>query len=165
MRMLDIPGFFWHDATVQPLRPEDAACVARVCAAQRFGVLATYGAGQPYASLVAFAMGETLDQMVFATLRATQKFSNLAACPRAALLLDSRTHQPDDVQVAEAVTALGTVRELTGAERARWAARYTSLHPQLQAFVNRPDCALCLLEVTQYQLSRQFSSSVTTAAP
>lgn len=163
--MLDIPSAFWHYANVQPLTPEDTACVARVCAAQRFGVLATYGAGQPYASLVAFATGETLDQLVFATLRATQKFSNLATCPRAALLLDSRTHQPDDVQVAEAVTALGTVREVQGAERARLVTRYIERHPQLALFVNRPDCALCVLEVAHYQISRQFGSSVGTAAP
>lgn len=149
---------------MHPLLSEDAACVARVCAAQRFGVLATYGAGQPYASLVAVVASAALEAFVFATLRGTRKFANLAACPQAALLLDSRAHQPDDVCVAEAVTALGTVRELLGGERAAWAAQYVARHPQLQAFVQRPDCALCVLQVAQYQLSRHFVPSVSEGA-
>mgnify|MGYP000931022816 CR=1 FL=1 len=139
--------------------------MARVCATQRFAVLATCADGQPYASLVAFAAGDSLAQLAFATLRATRKYANLRANPRAALLLDSRAHQPDDLSSAEAITAAGRAREVQDAERTAWAVRYAARHPGLRAFVSRPECALFVLDVDQYHLARQFGPSVAPPAP
>ena len=46
-------------------------------ASQRFAVLATDDCGQPFASLMAFAVTEDLRQIVVLTDRHRRKFSNL----------------------------------------------------------------------------------------
>ena len=124
--------------------------VSGVLAAQRFGVLATAGHGQPYGSLVAFAATEDLKSLVFATSRETRKFANLLAEPRVALVIDSRSNTEGDLRDAVAVTALGPAREATGGERKHLAGVYLAKHPVLAEFIGWPATALCVVAVEEY---------------
>ncbi|MCK7582467.1 MAG: pyridoxamine 5'-phosphate oxidase family protein [Chromatiales bacterium] len=72
-------------------------------------VLATQHQRQPYTSLMAFAVTPDLRQIVFATYRATQKYANLLANPRASLLIDNRCNNATDYRNAVAISAQGTV--------------------------------------------------------
>lgn len=125
-----------------------------VMAAQRFCVLATAGQCRPYGSLVAFAATEDLKELVFATSRRTRKFSNLAAEPRVALVIDSRSNDEADLRDAVAITALGPAREVEGAERKRLAGVYLARHPLLAEFIGWPDTALCAVKVEEYFVAR-----------
>ena len=123
---------------------------------QRLGVLSTHNRGQPYASLVAFAATDNLRQLIFATPRATRKFSNMTADPRAALLVDSRSNRDADIHEAMAATACGGVEEVPEKERAAYLERYLSKHPHLKDFVLAPSCALFRIRVNTYYLVQQF---------
>jgi nitroimidazol reductase NimA-like FMN-containing flavoprotein (pyridoxamine 5'-phosphate oxidase superfamily) len=124
-----------------------------VLAAQRFCVLATHGQGQPYGSLVAFAETDDLKQLVFATSRATRKFSNLMADPRVALVVDSRSNSDSDLRNAVAITALGPAHEAAGNERERLAELYLAKHPGLVQFIGSPEMAVCAVEVEDYVIA------------
>ena len=125
---------------------------------QSLAVLETYGSGQPYGSLVAFAATDDLKSLLFATKRATRKFANLTRHPRIALVMDNRANQETDFQQAVAVTATGTVREVGTAERDRLLSLYLSKHPSLREFVTSPTCALLRVDVDTYYVVSQFQN-------
>jgi nitroimidazol reductase NimA-like FMN-containing flavoprotein (pyridoxamine 5'-phosphate oxidase superfamily) len=128
---------------------------------QRFAVLSTRRAdGHPYASLIAFAPSEDRRSIVFATLRATSKFSNMEAEPHVAVLIDNRSNQAADLREAAAVTAIGRAVEVPTAERTAVAAGYTAHHPELRDFVAAPGCALIRIEVSTYLLVTRFQDVV-----
>jgi pyridoxine/pyridoxamine 5'-phosphate oxidase len=124
---------------------------------QRLAVLSTASAdGQPYASLVCVVAEADLAGIYFATSRATRKFANLTAEPRAALLVDNSQNRQADIYEAMAVTALGTVAPVSEALAAEALARYRARHPQLADFVTAPSTALLRLAVRSYYLVNRF---------
>lgn len=124
---------------------------------QRLAVLSTRrGDGQPYASLVAVVAEADLSGVYFATSRATRKFSNLTAEPRAALLMEDSRNLQSDIYRASAVTAVGTVREVTGRDFEKAIALYSSRHPQLETFARAPTTALLRLAVKTFYLVNRF---------
>ncbi len=123
---------------------------------QKLAVLATHQAGQPHASLVAFAASPDGREILFATTRTSRKYANLQQDPRAAFFIDTRTQQEADFHAAQALTAKGTVREITGPEKELLAALFLSRHPHLQEFVGSPSCALMALQVQLYELVSRF---------
>ena len=125
---------------------------------QRLGVLATYGQGQPYSSLVAFAATDDLKYLVFATTRATRKYANLSTESRVALLVDDRSNQDSDFHSAVAVTVLGNAEEVKQSERDRFLRLYIAKHPYLEEFVNSPTCALLKVSVQKYYVARRFQN-------
>jgi nitroimidazol reductase NimA-like FMN-containing flavoprotein (pyridoxamine 5'-phosphate oxidase superfamily) len=125
---------------------------------QRLGVLATYGEGQPYTSLVAFAATDDLKYLVFATTRATRKYANLSAESRVALLVDNRSNQDSDFHSAMAVTALGNAEEVKESERDPLLRLYLAKHPYLGEFVNSPTCALLKVSVDRYYMVNRFQN-------
>ena len=94
--------------------------------------------------------------LVFATPRATRKFENLTADPRASMLIDNRSNQVSDFREAMAVTAVGRVKELSGNQKSRTLKLYLGKHPYLKEFVESPACALLQLEVHTYILVERF---------
>ena len=125
--------------------------IALLARRQPFAVLCTQGEGQPYGSLVAFAMTEDLTSAVFATPRATRKFRLLSECDHVALLIDSRSETPHEMMQIEAVTATGrAVLVGPGPQFERWAGLLTSRHPQLTKFVHAASCALFRVEIVRY---------------
>ncbi len=124
--------------------------------AQRFAVLATQEGDQPYTNLVTVAASSDLRSVLFPTLRASQKFANMAACPNVALLVDNRSNLESDLSEGIALTVLGTAGEITGDERQTLTALYLAKHPGLQSFLDDPDCALVRVRVTRYVLVSNF---------
>jgi len=123
---------------------------------QKFTVLSTSDAGQPYNSLVAFTASPDLTGIVFATERATRKYANLTADPRVSLLMDNRTNRAADFQRATAVTAIGTARELGMDERVSLERAFLLRFPDLTEFVKLPDCALMNVEISKYYVVSRF---------
>jgi heme iron utilization protein len=68
--------------------------IRRLVDGQLYGVLCTQGQGQPYGSLVAYAMTPDLDSAVFATQKATRKYRLLSGCAHVALVVDNRSALP-----------------------------------------------------------------------
>ena len=127
--------------------------VRKLMTEQRLGVLCTAQPdGQPYPSLVAIAASPDLEQVGFATLRATRKFANLSSEPRVALLLDDRANQPSDLLDAATVTLLGRAREIEGDERVRWTTALLARHHTLADILRSPDCAVVAIEVDRLLL-------------
>jgi nitroimidazol reductase NimA-like FMN-containing flavoprotein (pyridoxamine 5'-phosphate oxidase superfamily) len=124
--------------------------VRSLLASQRFAVIATESEGQPYSNLVAFAEADNLRSLLFVTSRDTKKYSNAIASKRVALLVDNRTNQPSDLDKAVAVTALGTIEEVSTNCRGYLSAIYLSKHPQLEDFLRKPSSALMRVAVTDY---------------
>jgi nitroimidazol reductase NimA-like FMN-containing flavoprotein (pyridoxamine 5'-phosphate oxidase superfamily) len=112
--------------------------------------------GHPYASLVCVVAEEDLSGIYFATSRATRKFSNLTAEPRAAMLVDNSQNRKSDIYEAMAVTAVGTAQEISGPEAEAARSSYCRRHPQLESFVSAPTTALIRMEVNVYYLVNRF---------
>ena len=135
-----------------------AQCLRDLFSSQSLAVLATHSDGQSYGSLVAFVATEDLKHLLFATTRATRKYSNLMKNPRVAMVMDNRTNEESDFHQAMAVTATGQVREVTGSDRDRLTKLYLSKHPHLVDFVSSPTCALMSLEVETYYIVSRFQN-------
>jgi len=125
---------------------------------QRLAVLATHKNGQPYSSLVAFAVTEDLKHIIFATSRATRKYEHFSSDGRVALLIDNRTNKVADFHSAIAVTAVGTAMEPDENIRQQLAQRYLAKHPHLKDFVQSPTCALVQVSVKTYYVVRTFQN-------
>jgi nitroimidazol reductase NimA-like FMN-containing flavoprotein (pyridoxamine 5'-phosphate oxidase superfamily) len=123
--------------------------IKRIFTAQRFAVLATQSEGQPYSNLIAFAEVDNLRSLIFVTSRDTRKYANIQASKKVAVLIDSRTNQPYDFNSAVAVTALGTIEEVTD-NKEYFSGIYLSKHPELKDFVYKPLNALMKVAVTDY---------------
>ncbi len=124
----------------------------------QLAVLATEHSGEPYASLVAFAVTADLREILFATSMATRKFSYLKENKRIALLVDNRSNSIEDFKDAMAVTVLGTASVLEENDRKRYLKLYLGKLPHLSGFVESPTCALILVSVSSYYLVDHFQN-------
>jgi len=132
------------------------AMLSALLASQQFAVLATQDQGQPYVSLMAFAHTEDLRSLVFATDRATRKFTNLLSNNRVAVMIDNRSNRGSDTETATAATVLGQAHELSGEERERHLAAYVRKYPHLSAFARSEKCALIRIAVESYYVVSRF---------
>jgi hypothetical protein len=127
---------------------------------QPFAVLCTQGGGQPYGSVVAFAVSEDLSAVIFATPVATWKYRLLSKCDRVALVIDSRARFPDDMMKVEAITATGRAVQLDpGPEFDRSADLLAIRHPQLKRFVVSPSSALFRIDIQRYLHVTRFQEA------
>ena len=125
--------------------------IGRLVHSQPFAVLCTQGQGQPYGSLVAYAMDDDLCFAAFATPKATRKFRLLSECDHVALLIDNRSEFPDELMRVEAVTATGRAALLEqGEDFDRWASLLSERHPYLARFVRSSSCGLFRVEIVRY---------------
>lgn len=130
------------------------AWVERVLSASPRAVLATEGAGQPHASLVAITPLGLLRQLVFATYRSTRKYHNLAANGRVAVLMQGAAARRHDLGDGIALTATGQANEARAALRAVLVQAHLQRHPSLAGFLGSADCAVFCVEVDGYQVVR-----------
>lgn len=123
--------------------------LAELIANQRLAVLGTSDAIThfAYTSLVGYLPLEQMKQFVFATLRESQKFKNIIANPHVSLLIDNRNHGAGVFYSAEAVTVIGTAKEVSTETKEVFLNRFKEHHPQLEEFVNHPDCVLVTVDV------------------
>jgi nitroimidazol reductase NimA-like FMN-containing flavoprotein (pyridoxamine 5'-phosphate oxidase superfamily) len=131
--------------------------IRELCVGESFAVLATQGSGQPYASLIGFATSEDLIHLVFATPKQTRKYALLEKNNQVALLVDSRSSQPDSLDYLSALTITGKAEILSSPEeRNKWGALLTDKHPYLRDFLASPDTAVVVVEVHKYLYVRKF---------
>ncbi len=125
--------------------------IRRLLDEQLYGVLCTQGQGQPYGSLVAYAVTRDLESAVFATPKGTRKYRLLSECANVALVVDNRSAVPDRLMDVEAVTATGRAHELArGPEFERWSRVLTDRHPYLDTFVRSVSCGLFRIDIVRY---------------
>ena len=124
--------------------------IKRLLASQRFAVIATHAEGQPYSNLVAFAEADNLSSLLFVTGRDTKKYSNAMTSKRIAVLVDNRTNQAADLNNTIAVTALGTIEEVSTDQKDYLSGIYLSKHPQLEDFLHKPSNALMRIAIADY---------------
>ncbi|MCK9377157.1 MAG: pyridoxamine 5'-phosphate oxidase family protein [Syntrophobacterales bacterium] len=136
--------------------PETLELIGDLLHSQKLAVLSTQNHGQPYCNLIALAATADLKYLLFATTRATRKYANLMADPRVALLVDNRKNEVADFTDAAGLTALGKAWELQGLERQQFLKIYLEKHPNLEAFVANPDCALLRVKVDKYIVVTRF---------
>ena len=117
---------------------------------QSLAVLASQKDDQSYANLVAFAVSDNLQMMIFATSRSTRKFSNIQCNPQVALLVDNRQNNPSDFKDALAVTAIGKAMVINGSEKDKFSSMYLAKHPHLSDFISSPNQALIRVNVSKY---------------
>ena len=132
-------------------RRQIAHQIAQLVQDQPYAVLCTQAGGQPYGSLVAFAVTEDLRSAVFATPVSTRKYRLLCECDHVALVIDSRFGSNADMMNIEAVTATGRATEVpAGSDHDRWPGLLISRHRQLEGFVKSPTTAVFRVEILRY---------------
>lgn len=132
----------------EPALPER---IRQVVQGEPYAVLSTQGDGQPYASIVAFAMTDDFRTAVFATPIATRKYRLLTACDHVALLVDNRCKHPDDMMQIEAITATGRAIQVERGESFdRWSRVLLAKHPHLAGFVASPSVALFRIGIIRF---------------
>jgi hypothetical protein len=123
---------------------------------QLFAALATQQLTRPYSNLVAFATTDDLKNIIFATKRATNKYSNLLSNNNVSMLIDNRTNRDSDFRNAVAVTAIGAAEEVRGNELESLLCLYLIKHHNLEKFVHSPDSALFKIKIKKYYIVRNF---------
>ena len=118
--------------------------------ALRFAVLATSDKGKPYTSLIAFALTPDRHTLIFATPKATRKYENMKSEPAVSILLDNRSQDAEDFHSAQAVTLLGTAKEVrTAAQKAEYRQILVNRQPELAAFIEEPGTSLIAVTIRQ----------------
>ncbi len=123
---------------------------------QLFAALATQQLTRPYSNLVAFATTDDLKNIIFATKRATNKYSNLLSNNNVSILIDNRTNRDSDFRNAVAVTAMGMAEEVRENQIDELRSLYLIKHHNLERFVHSPDSALFKIKVKKYFVVRNF---------
>lgn len=125
--------------------------IRRLLDQQLFAVLCTQGEDQPYGSVIALTVDETLRTAVFATGRATRKYRLLSGNARVAFVVDDRDRHPGQIMSVQAVTVTGRAREVTAAgERSCWSELLLRKHPTLKSFVSSPTTAIVAIDIVRY---------------
>jgi nitroimidazol reductase NimA-like FMN-containing flavoprotein (pyridoxamine 5'-phosphate oxidase superfamily) len=126
---------------------------------QRHGVLATDSGGQPYTSLVAFALSNDAKGVIFATPRKTSKYQNILKNRNVSFMIDTRSNTATGYMRSEAVTILGTASPLRkGKKRDELCKIFTKKHPELAGFVNAPSTALIFIAIKKALHTGQFQT-------
>ena len=140
----------------QPIAKEDPGLsiqdqIRALMYEQLYAVLCTQGGGQPYGSVIAFAVNRDLNAVVFATPRATRKFRLLSDCDHVALVVDNRSAAPDDLSHIHAVTATGRAVDLNDNDaESRWQKLLIEKHPLMHNFICAPSTALIRIDILRY---------------
>lgn len=126
---------------------------------QRHAVLATDADGQPYTSLVAFALTPDMQGALFATPRKTAKYRNILGNSNVSLMIDSRTNSAKGYMKSEAATILGTACSVRkGRSRDELTALFIKKHPQLSGFVKADTTALIFISFEKVIHAGQFQN-------
>ncbi len=124
-----------------------------------FAVLATDDDGQPYTSLINFALTPDFKAVIFATPRATRKYRNMKKTKSVALLIDSRSKETKNLMDTEAVTVIGNARPVRrGKAWESLADLFIKKHPDLAAFIQSPSTALMVIDAIQCIHVSQFQT-------
>jgi nitroimidazol reductase NimA-like FMN-containing flavoprotein (pyridoxamine 5'-phosphate oxidase superfamily) len=136
---------------------EVLAEIKALCHDQPFAVLATEGEGQPYTSLISFAVSEDLKKIVFSTPAGTRKFNLIANNNKVSVMIDNRSDQPESINLIRGLTITGQARVLKDpGEIEQWSRALTAKHNYLYKFVKSPTSSLILIEANHFFYVRRF---------
>jgi putative heme iron utilization protein len=143
------------------LEARGGARIARdLLRSERVAVLATTSAsrgGHPFASLVPFALSRRGEPLLLLSELA-QHTRNLAADPRACLLVHDAAGAANDPRTAARAAILGRVRRLAPADEPDARARYLDRHPNARGLLAL-DFALHVLAVDEAQIVGGFAAA------
>lgn len=126
---------------------------------QRHAVLASDSDGQPYTSLIAYALTSDMNGIVFATPKSTSKYKNILKNSRVSLLIDTRSNTAKDYMDAESVTILGNAQQVKRSKkRSELSSILIKKHPKLSEFIDSPEVALVLIEIIKCIQVTRFQS-------
>jgi nitroimidazol reductase NimA-like FMN-containing flavoprotein (pyridoxamine 5'-phosphate oxidase superfamily) len=118
---------------------------------QFFAVLATNDNGQPYTSLISFAVTPDLKKVVFATPKQTRKYKNILNTKNVAILIDNRSNTRKNLMETEAITIMGEARLVRrGKTRDELVALFLKKHPDLEDFIQSKTTALIVVDAVRY---------------
>ena len=141
-------------------KQEEKESLRELFRTQKLCVLSTLSQNHPYANLVGFWSNDELDEIIFATVRATQKYLNISKNSHVAVLIDSRSNKDYDFLSAIAATAIGKSEEVSGIERDQLQSLFLEKHPNLVEFVSSPSSALMRINVESYFIVNNFQNVV-----
>lgn len=114
---------------------------------QFFAVLATNDNGQPYTSLISFAVTPDLKKVIFATPKQTRKYRNILNSKNVAILIDNRSNTRKNLMETEAITIMGEALLIRrGKARDELAALFLKKHPDLEEFIQSKTTALIVVD-------------------
>lgn len=134
----------------------DKHTVQQLLDATGFAILATEGAGQPHASLIAVTPFQGWRQLVFATYRDTLKYRNLQHNRRVSVLVDGCKASRGGEQTGFVVTAVGQAQDIPADQHPAAMQAHLQRHPDLASFLRSPDCVLVGVAVEAYQVVRSI---------
>ena len=113
---------------------------------QRHAVLATDAGGQPYTSLVAFALAPDMTGALFATPKKTSKYRNIIKNKNVSLMIDTRYNTAKGYMQSEAITILGSAIPVRrGSKWSELAGVLIKKHSQLEEFIRASSTALVMV--------------------
>jgi len=117
---------------------------------QLHAVLATDSDGQPYTSMIAYALTSDKKGIVFVTPQKTQKYKNILKNNRVSLLIDTRSNTEKDYMSAESLAILGNAIPVRKGRK--WSELTDILirkHPKLNEIIHSPETKLVLVKITR----------------
>jgi nitroimidazol reductase NimA-like FMN-containing flavoprotein (pyridoxamine 5'-phosphate oxidase superfamily) len=131
--------------------------IRTLCLEQPFAVLATQGEGQPYTSLISFAVSDDLKHLAFSTPAQTRKYNLIIKNSKVSILVDNRSQQPESINLISGVTITGRARALTDTvEIDNWSRLLIEKHSYLQKFVKSPSSSLIVVDTVRFFYVRRF---------
>lgn len=130
--------------------------IKKLLNSKKTGVLATCSAKGAYTSLICFTANADMTYLLFATARATRKYSNMQGCSNVSILIDNRIGNLKDLHSASGLTVLGKAIELNKNEYEQGLKDFLKIHPLLSEFLLSPDCALLKVQIEKFILVSSF---------
>jgi general stress protein 26 len=131
--------------------------IKTLCLEQPFAVLATQGKGQPYTSLISFAISDDLKKLFFSTPTKTRKYNLIINNSKVSVMIDNRSSQPESINMISGLTITGIARPLEDPEVIRfWSAKLLERHSYLEKFIKAPSSSLILIDTTRFFYVRRF---------
>jgi hypothetical protein len=126
---------------------------------QLHAVLATDMDGQPYTSLVAYALIPEMKGIIFTTPKSTRKYKNILKNRRVSLLINTRSNTRKDYMNAESLTILGNAIPLRKSKHwLKYADIFLKKHPKLKEILHSSETALILVEIVRCIHVTRFQS-------
>jgi hypothetical protein len=129
--------------------------ITRLLSHHRFGVLATYGEGYPYTSLITLVFSADFRHLLFPTLRETRKYANLRHEAKVSVLLDNRSFDKSPEKLY-ALTILGKAAETDQGMVAEGKELFLQRHPHLAEFLALSQTALIQITVNKVILVKEL---------
>ena len=117
---------------------------------QLHAVLATESDGQPYTSMIAFALSSDKKGIIFITPQKTRKYKNILKNNRVSLLIDTRSNTEKDYMSAESLTILGNAFSVRkGAKWSEFSKVLIRKHPKLNEIIHSAETKLIFVKINQ----------------